>query len=99
MKIAIIPVGYMDGFSLVNDRCSYSFKYNLRSVLLGIKDLFRKNKYKVTINDKDYYVIGRIGMCHTIIDTNDDNIELCDKVEFKDLNVIHINSNIRREYV
>ena len=99
MKIAIIPVGYMDGFSMVNDRCSYTFKYNLRSVLLGIKELFKKDKYKVIINNKEYNVVGRIGMCHTIIDTNDDNIELCDTVIFKDLNVIHINSDIRREYI
>ena len=59
MKVAIICVGYMDGFNLKKARDSFSFKDNLISVCMEIKKIFRKGTLKVRINHKDFNVVRK----------------------------------------
>ena len=98
-KLAIIPVGYMDGFNMRKDRDIFSFKENLLSVGIEIKKFFKDNNLKVSIKNKKYNLIGRVGMYHSIIDiTGSDNISINDEVTFH-ISPMLTNSTIRREYL
>lgn len=98
-KIAIIPVGYMDGLNRNKLRDDFSFKNNIISIGMEIKKVFKNNNINVRINEKNFKIIGRLGMYHAIIDiTNDNNIKIGDEVE---LNITPLQTNdiIRREYI
>lgn len=98
-KIAIVPVGYMDGLNMRKDRDIFSLKENLLSVGIEIKKFFKDNQLKVLINDKTYNIIGRIGMYHAVVDiTEGENITIDSEVFF-DIPPMQVNSMIRREYV
>ena len=98
-KIAIIPVGYMDGLNVKNGRDSFNLKNNILSICMEVKKIFTKPNLKVIIRDRKYNIIGRLGMYHTIIDiTGADDIKIGDEV-FLSIAPIYTNNNIRREYV
>lgn len=98
-KIAVIPVGYMDGFNRNNLRDDFSFKNNIISVFMELKKIFKENSLKVSINDNSYKVIGRLGMYHSIIDiTDSDNIKVGDEV-ILDMKPLQADIEIRREYI
>lgn len=97
-KIAVVPVGSMDGLNMKKDRDIFSLKENLLSVGIEIKKFFRDNHLKVLINGKKYNIIGRIGMYHCVIDiTRADDILVNDEV-ILDIPPMQVNSMIRREY-
>lgn len=97
-KIAVVPVGFMDGLNTRNDRDIFSFKENLKSVGIEVKKFFKNNSKKVMINGKKYSIIGRIGMYHCIVDiTNSENIKTGDEV-ILDIPPMRVDSTIRREY-
>ena len=98
-KIAVLPVGYIDGLNKDKLRDDFSFKNNILSVLKEIKKLFKDNYIKVKIGDKKYKIIGRLGMYHSIVDiSNSENIKIGDEVEL-DITPIQTNDEIRREYI
>lgn len=98
-KIAIIPVGYMDGLNMRKDRDIFSFKENILSVGIEVKKFFKDNNIKVCINNKNCNIIGRIGMYHCVADiTNLEDVNINDKVIFN-IQPLIINSEIRREYL
>ena len=98
-KIAIIPVGYVDGLNRNRLRDDFSLKNNLISVAMEIKKIFKDNKLKVKIDNNYYNIIGRLGMYHSIIDiTGSNNIKIGDKVQL-DITPLQTNDIIRREYI
>lgn len=98
-KVAIIPVGYMDGLNRNKLRDDFSLKNNLLSVGIEIRKIFKDNSLKVKINNNYFKVIGRLGMYHSIIDiTNSDNINIGDEVELE-ITPLQTNDTIRREYI
>lgn len=98
-KVAIIPVGYMDGFCKDKLRDNFTFKNNLIAVGMEIRKIFRDNSLKVKINGKYYKVIGSIGMYHSIVDiTESENINVRDEVSLN-ITPLQTNDTIRREYV
>lgn len=99
MKIAVIPVGYMDGLNMRKDRDIFSLKENFLSVGIEIKKFFKDNSLKVIINNKKYNIIGRIGMYHCVVDITDgEDISVDDEVIFS-IPPMQVNSMVRREYV
>ena len=98
-KIALIPVGYMDGLNIKNGRDSFNFKDNVLSICMEIKKLFTRPYIKVIIKNKKYNIIGRLGMYHAIVDiTKSEEINLGDEVILP-ISPIYTNLNIRREYI
>lgn len=97
-KIAIVPVGYMDGLNRKNARDSFSLKDNIISVLIEIKKLFKDNKLKATINGKKYPIIGRLGMYHAVIDITGTDIKEDTEV-ILDITPLQASENIKREYI
>ena len=98
-KIAIIPVGYVDGLNRNKLRDDFSLKNNIISVLMELKKIFKNNNLKVKIDGEYYPIIGRLGMYHSIIDiTNSNNINIGTIVEI-DITPLQTNDIIRREYI
>lgn len=59
-KIAIIPIGYLDGYQVTQKVDMFRMVDKLRRTLRDIKSLFRKQKLTVLINNKSYDIIGTI---------------------------------------
>ncbi len=97
-RIAIVPVGYMDGLNKKNLRDSFSFKDNVIASLMEIKKIFKDNRIKATINGKQYSIIGRLGMYHAIIDITGSDIKENEEV-ILDITPLQTNENIKREYI
>ena len=98
-KVAVIPVGYMDGLNLGNKRDNFKFSNNVIAVLMEIKKLFKDNRLEAKINGKSYKIIGRLGMYHAIIDiTDSEDVKINDTVSL-DITPLQTNDEIRREYI
>lgn len=98
-KVAIIPVGYFDGYNVRNYPDVYRFIDKARYLYNDIKNFFKDKKLKVTIGDKKYRVMGKIGMYHMAIDiTSNENIKINETIDL-DINPLYVDSSIRREYV
>ena len=96
-KIAIIPVGYKDGLFMKKARDSFSFKDNVIATLIEFKKIFKDNSVKVKIGDKEYKIIGRVGMYHSVIDITGADIKVGDEV-YINLPPLYVSDNIKREY-
>lgn len=98
-KIAIVPVGYFDGYNVKNYPDVYRFIDKIRYLYNDIKNLFKDKKLKVVIGNKKYRLVGKIGMYHMAIDiTKSENIKTNDIIDL-DINPLYVDSNIRREYI
>jgi len=87
----------MDGLNRKNLRDSFSLKDNLLSCLIEMKKIFKDNKLKVTINEKSYPIIGRLGMYHITVDVTGSDVKIGDEV-ILDISPLYVDSTIRREY-
>lgn len=96
-RIAIIPCGYMDGINITTDRDMFRFIDKLRYIVGDIKDLFRKKQMFITINNRKFPVLGRVGTYHIICDITNKDIKVGDKAVFN-INPKYVDSKIRREY-
>ena len=97
-KIAIIQVGYMDGYNVTLKNDMFRIVDKLRNLVYNIKCFFNKCTLKVTINNKKYNIIGKVGMYHIAIDITNSNVKINDIV-YLDVNPIYVDGKIRREYI
>ena len=102
-KIAIIPVGYADGFNVRDDRDMFRKLDRLRYIVRDFKDSFKDKSLYVNIkNNQGKYekckIIGRLGMYHVSADITGKDILIGANVKF-DVNPIFVDSSIRREYI
>ena len=97
-RIGIIQIGYIDGINLGTNQDMFRFVDKLRIFYHAAKDLIRKKKITVMINEKRYPVLGKIGMYHMVIDITGTDIKLDDEVLLS-VNTLHIDSKVRREYI
>ena len=97
-KVAIIQVGYMDGYNITMRDDMFRFVDKLRNLSQGIKRFLKKETLRVTINDKKYNIIGKVGMYHIAIDITGSNVKTNDFV-YLDINPIHVDGKIEREYI
>ena len=89
--------GYMDGVNITTDRDMFRFIDKLRYIVGDIKDLFRNKQIFVTINNRKFPILGRVGTYHVICDITNKDIKVGDKVVFN-INPKYVDSKIRREY-
>lgn len=93
-KIAIIPIGYMDGYNLGTKTDMFRTVDKLRD----IKHTVLRKNLEVVINEKRYKVLGKVGMYHIVLDITGSNLKIGDEV-YLDVNPIHVDSSVRREYI
>lgn len=97
IKIAVVPIGYSDGFNVEISNDTFKFVDKLRILKNSIRNLFRDNRIYVTVNNYKCLVLGRVGMNHFVVDITDKQIGLDDEVKI-DVSPILISSRIEREY-
>lgn len=88
----------MDGYNITMSTDMFRFVDKLRGLSQSIKRFLNKNNLKVTINNKKYNIIGKVGMYHLAIDITESDIKINDFV-YLDINPLHVDSKIEREYV
>lgn len=96
-KVAIVPIGYMDGVNIQTGRDMFRPVDKIRYIVRDIKDAFKKQQIFVTINGKKYPVLGRIGTYHVTVDITGKDVNIGDEV-ILNANIKHIDSSIRREW-
>lgn len=96
-KVAIVSLGYKEGYNVGLKEDMFRFVDKLRNLYHDFKKLFKKEQLVVTINEKRYNVIGKLGMYHMAIDITGDDIKMEDEVYFN-INPIYVDGALRREY-
>ena len=71
MEVAIIPVGYADGFLVQPTRCDFRLGARFRHAL---RVLFGRSRYYVNVGGKRARIIGRVGATHTTVDATGLNL-------------------------
>lgn len=68
MRIAVIPVGYADGFCVRKESDSYTFLETLRYMLSSLHRGLVRRKLYVQIGQSRARIIGHVGMLHCVAD-------------------------------
>ena len=96
-RVAIIPLGYADGFNVKVDRDMFRPVDKLRYIVRDIKDAFKKQQIYVNINGEKCKVLGRLGMFHASVDITGKNVEINDEARFE-VSPMLVDSEIKRIY-
>lgn len=96
-KIAILPCGYSDGVNVKVDKDMFRIVDKIRYVVHDLKCIFKKQFLYVKINEENCKILGRVGMCHVVVDITGKNININDEAQIP-INPIYVNSNIERVY-
>jgi alanine racemase len=105
-KIALVPVGYADGYNVREQRDMFRKIDRLRYIVRDIKDAFKDKSIYVNILCKDNQekqykrckVLGRIGMYHISVDVTGKDVQVGNEVKL-DVSPMFVDSSIRREYI
>lgn len=97
-KIAIVPIGHKDGYNITIKEDMLRKVDKLRTLKHNLTGFFRKQTLKITINDKVYDIIGKVGMYHVTVDITGSNVEIGDIAKVN-INPTYVDSKTRREYV
>lgn len=97
-KVAITTAGYAEGIGVTGPKDSVRLIDKLRKIKLALNTLKQDGRMFVTINDKKYPIVGRIGMKNFMIDISDDDVKVGDKVKV-DVNLIFVDSKIKRQEI
>lgn len=97
-KIAIIPVGYKDGFGVEKSRDTFRLRDILRYIYHDLKLFMGSKSLFVKIKGKKAKILGRVSMYNIIADVTDMDVRVEDEV-FLEVNPILMESSIEREYV
>lgn len=97
-RIAIVPVGHKDGYNITIKEDMLRLVDKLRNLKHQLTDLLKKQTLKITINDKEYDIIGKVGMYHVTVDITGSDVKIGDIAKVN-INPIYVDSKIRREYI
>ena len=98
MKLAIVPVGYIDGLNSGKLNDTFKTIDKLRIAKNALVDIFKDKYLYATINGNRCKIIGKIGMNHVAIDITNKDINIGDKAYFN-ISPLNVNNKIRREYI
>ena len=97
-KVAIIPIGYADGFCVEKAKDQFGIKTSIIQSLVVIKSFLTKKKITVGINKKNARVLGHIGMLHTVVDVSNIDCEIGD-MAIMNVNIIIAGQMLNRKKV
>lgn len=98
VKLAIVPVGYADGFNVGVKNDTFKFIDKVRILKNSVQSFFKNDRIYVLIDGKKYPVIGKVGMNHVAVDITGEDIKLNTIVKLE-ISPILVSSKIRREYI
>ncbi len=88
-QIAVLSVGWYNGFTNEYGRDVFRFRDCLRTALSAIKHMIFKKHIYVTVNGKKCRVLGHVGMLHTVCDVSKAHCKLGDKA-ILDINPLQV---------
>lgn len=97
-KIAVIGVGYSDGFGVSKKNDAFRAFDMIRYIYHDCKSFVMDNRIFITIHQKRYPLLGRISMYNVIADITGSDIAPGDVATFE-CNPILINASIERKYI
>lgn len=97
-KIAVVPVGYTDGFSVEKKKDLYRFRDVIRYIIGEIRTFFRKGIITVNVDGKPARVLGHVGLCHVSLDVTNLEIALGARAVL-DVNPLYVSPLVEKEYV
>lgn len=97
-KVAIAEAGYADGVGVTGPKDSVRLIDKLRKIKLALTTLVQDGRKYVTINNKQYPILGRIGMKNFMIDISNSNVKIGDKIKV-DVNLLFVDSKIKRQEI
>lgn len=98
MEIAVIPLGYYDGFGVQCHSDIPSFKELLYTLYTSVKQYLKPAPILVQIHGKSFPVIGSIGYTSIIVDVTDGQVQPRDTV-IADPSPLHLNPLLPREII
>lgn len=96
-KIAVIPVGYSDGFMVEKARDSFRFRDCIRYACGAMANWIKRKKFYVTVGGRKVRVIGHVGLNHTTVDATAIDCQPGTMASF-DVSPIFVPSEIKRRY-
>lgn len=97
-KIAVVPVGYKDGYGVIKANDTFRFLDILRYLYADAKLFLKDNTLYASVNGQRVPLLGRVGMYNIILDVTNTNIQIGDTVSIS-VNPLLIESSILRVYV
>ncbi len=94
-KIAVVPIGYKDGFGVEKSRDTFRFMDILRYMYQDFRSLGKK--ITVSINGRAYPLIGRVSMYNIILDITGSDVKIGDIAEVN-ANPILVSRDVERIY-
>lgn len=94
-RIAIVPIGYKDGFGVEKSRDTFRFMDVLRYMYNDFRSI--GNKIKVDIGGNKYNLIGRVSMYNIILDVTGSDVKIGDIAE-TNANPILVSKDVERIY-
>ena len=70
MRVAVIGLGWYNGFTAERENDTFRFRDCLRGVLKNLKYLMFPRKILVSVGGKKCRVLGHVGMVHAVVDVN-----------------------------
>ena len=95
--VAIVGVGYKDGFGVKKADDTFRFMDVLRYMFADFKSLIKNPLPKATVNGEKARLVGRIGMVNIVLDVTGINCKEGDVVTL-DINPLLISETIERLY-
>ena len=80
MKVAVIGLGWYNGFTAERENDLWRKRDCLRSMLKNLKYFFFPRKILVSVDGKKCRVLGHVGMVHAVVDVNEIDCAVGDRV-------------------
>lgn len=97
-RIAVVPVGYTDGFSVEKKKDLYRFRDVVRYSINEIRNGMGKGAIYITVNGQRARVLGHVGLCHVSADVTGLDVHNGD-VAILDVNPLYLSPLVAKEYV
>lgn len=97
-RIAVIPVGYTDGFSVEKKKDLYRLRDVVRYIIGEIRNGMGKGAIYVTVNGQRARVLGHVGLCHVSVDVTGLDVHDGDTA-ILDVNPLYLSPLVTKEYV
>ena len=97
-RVAVVPVGYTDGFSVEKKKDLYRNRDILRYILAELKKIGGRGNIYITINGQRARVLGHVGLCHVSCDVTGLDVHNGDTA-ILDVNPLYLSPLVPKEYV
>lgn len=97
-RVGVVEVGYLDGFDVEKSKDVFRIRDVSRYLAHDFLSLFGGSRPALLIEEKKVPVIGRVTMCHTMVDLTDTDIQVGDVARIS-CNPLFVPDGVEREYV